>query len=422
MELYECRTGRRKAIGRSWEGAVDAPRIDFNTFLDGRPVTGFQVSVVALCAFVAMLDGFDTQAIAYVAPVIAAEWEMKVSAFGPIFGAGLFGLMIGALAIGPVADRFGRKSPLIASVVMFGICSLVTPFARSFQSLLYFRLLTGLGLGGAMPILIALTSEYSPARLQATVVTVMFCGVPLGALLGGLASTWMVPTLGWPSVFYLGATLPITIAIVLAVLLPESLRFLIAMDAPPEKMRPIIARLAPDEADRSFVLTEEKVDGTSVAQLFTVGRLSKTLILWFVFFMNLLVMYFLINWLPTLVREAGLSIGIAILSTVLFNFGGIVGGVALGRLIDWIGPYCVLTAAYIFAGICIAIMAASASDIVMLLCFVFLAGAGILGAQLGMNALTAQVYPTTIRCWLGTWNWPYRFNHRSGTRRRSHRR
>ena len=173
--------------------------IDVTAVLDGERFGGYRIFIVGLCGVVAMLDGFDTQAIAFVAPVIATEWKMNLSAFGPIFGAGLFGLMIGALVFGPVADRFGRRTVIIVSVAVFGLFALLTAMARSLEMLLLLRFLTGLGLGGAMPNVIAITSEYSPARLRATMITVMFCGFPLGAVIGGFVGARMIPAFGWKS-------------------------------------------------------------------------------------------------------------------------------------------------------------------------------------------------------------------------------
>jgi MFS transporter, AAHS family, 4-hydroxybenzoate transporter len=373
--------------------------VNFNDFLDSRAFSSSQILIVALCTVVAMLDGFDTQSIAYVAPVIANEWGLKISAFGPIFGAGLFGLMLGALIVGPAADRFGRKKLLIISIVIFGLGALLTPLVRSLDMLLLIRVFTGLGLGGAMPNLIALTSECSPSRLRATVVTVMFCGVPLGATLGGLLSTWMIPNLGWESVFYLGGILPLGLAIILAVWLPESVRFLIATGAAQTTIKKAAARIAPGALsdDETLILTEEKASGSSVIRLFTDGRALITLLVWLAFFMNLLVMYFLVAWLPFLAREAGLTPGMSILGTALLNLGGAIGGVVLGRLIDRAGPFMVLCGAYAIAALAIVVVAAAGTNLPAILFFILLAGAGIIGGQIGMNALTAELYPTAIR-------------------------
>lgn len=373
--------------------------IEFNELLNSSPFGRLQRSVVLLCALVAMLDGFDTQAIAYVAPIIAVEWHLNVSAFGPIFGAGLFGLMIGALAFGPAADKWGRKTMLVISVVIFGAFSLATSLASTLESLLVLRFLTGVGLGGAMPNMIALTSEFSPKRLRATVVTIMFCGVPLGATLGGIVSAWMIPQFGWISVFYLGGIAPLLLAVFLIIRLPESIRFLLVANESSVKARSLANRIGIEKLDPNHILFLSEVNsiGSGVLRLFARGQLGKTLLLWVTFFMNLLVMYFLINWLPTLARQAGLSIGTAIVATVALNFGGVLGALVVGRIIDRAGPFVVLAATYALSAIAIAMMAGLGTNAGALLALVFLTGGGVIGAQIGMNALTAEIYPTAVR-------------------------
>lgn len=362
----------------------------------------FQFMITALCALIALLDGFDTQAIAYVAPVIAEKWGMSVAGFGPIFGAGLAGLTVGAFILSPAADRFGRKSIILLSMLIFGVFSLVTAWAGSMNELLVYRFLTGVGLGGAMPNIIALTSEYAPARLRATLVTIMFCGFPFGSTVGGLISAPLIGAYGWPAVFIVGGVAPLLVLLVLLVWLPESVRYLVASGAPAERIRHILHRLDPARADQItpdsvYVLNEPKAAGFTVAQLFQEGRARTTLLLWAAFFMNLLVMYFLVNWLPSLLRAGGMPIQTAILSTAVLNLGGVVGAISLGRMIDRRNPHLVLGTAYAASALFIVGVAFGAHDLWLLMPAIFLAGFGVVGAQIGMNALAAGIYPTAIR-------------------------
>ncbi len=161
------------------EGSA-GPTIDVVEFIDSQPVGGFQIRLLLTCAAVLFLDGFDTQAMGYVAPALAREWGLSKAALGPVFSAGLFGLMIGALVFGPLADRIGRKTIIIASTLAFGIGALVTAAVQDVTTLLIIRFLTGLGLGGAMPNVIAMTSEFNPQRRRATMVMIMFCGFSVG--------------------------------------------------------------------------------------------------------------------------------------------------------------------------------------------------------------------------------------------------
>lgn len=374
--------------------------INVTEAIDRNRVGRFQILIIALCGFVAVLDGFDTQAIAFVAPVIALQWGIETSSFGSVFGAGLLGLMAGALIFGPIADRVGRKLVIVVSTIVFGVFALLTATAGSIDELLLYRVLTGIGLGGAMPNIIALTSEYAPARLRATLVTIMFCGFPFGAVLGGAIAAQIIPDHGWQSVFVLGGVLPLLLAAVLLPALPESIRFLVARGRQPERAAAIMRRIdrtLAAEAGDSYVVAEQSAAGAPVAQLFAGGRAGVTILLWIVFFMNLLMMYFLINWLPTVLAQAGLPVERAIIATVLLNLGGIIGGLALGRLIDRRGPYRVLASAYLGAAVFTALIGVVDISVGAIMATVFVTGFCIIGAQFGMNALAADYYPTAMR-------------------------
>jgi AAHS family 4-hydroxybenzoate transporter-like MFS transporter len=374
--------------------------INVTAVLDRENFSAYFIFIVCLCAVVAMLDGFDTQAIAFVAPVIASQWGLDLAAFGPIFGAGLFGLMIGALVFGPIADRFGRRLVIIASVLLFGVFALLTVSARSFGMLLLLRFLTGLGLGGAMPNVIAITSEYSPARLRATMITVMFCGFPLGAVLGGLIGSRMIPAFGWQSIFYLGGALPLVLVPILMAVLPESIRYLVSRGAQPARVAHVLNRISRSRAfraDQTFVMAETAAPGFPVQHLFKDGRTSTTLLLWLSFFMNLLMLYFLVNWLPSVLRQTGVPVERAIISIALLNLGGIVGGILIARIIDRFGPFSVLTVAFIGAALFTSVIGMAGGSFAPLMVIVFLAGFFVIGAQFGLNAVAASAYPTAIR-------------------------
>src|SRR5215467_8507292 len=223
-----------------------APAIDFFDFIDRQPVGGFQIQVLVTCAAVLFLDGFDTQAIGYVAPALAKEWGLSKGALGPVFSAGLFGLMIGALVLGPLADRVGRKKIIIFSTAAFGLGALATALAHDITTLLVIRFLTGLGLGGAMPNTVAMTAEYNPHRRRATMIMIMFCGFSIGAALGGFLAADLIPRFGWRSVFLVGGIAPLIMVPILVWRLPESVRFVATTGHAPERIAGLLKLINPN--------------------------------------------------------------------------------------------------------------------------------------------------------------------------------
>src|SRR6266404_3895158 len=288
-----------------------ASPVDVAEFIDQQPVGGCQIILILTCAAVLFLDGFDTQAIGYVAPALAKEWGLTKGALGPVFSAGLFGLMIGALLFGPLADRVGRKKIIILSTLAFGVGALVTAFVQDVNTLLAIRFLTGLGLGGAMPNAVAMTSEFNPRRRRATMVMIMFCGFSVGAALGGLLAAALIPQFGWRSVFVVGGAAPLLLVPILALRLPESVRFLALTGGANARVAELLASINPKAmftpATR-FVVHEPGLAGIPVLHLFREGRTPVTLLLWVVFFMSLLDLYFLSNWLPTVLNDLGASV------------------------------------------------------------------------------------------------------------------
>ncbi len=374
--------------------------IDVPELIDQQKVSLFQIRVLALCAAVVFMDGFDAQAIGYVAPSISKLWSLGPGALKDVFAAGLIGLMLGALIFGPVADRVGRKSVIIFCTVAFGVCTLFTVTADSVNSLLVWRFLTGFGLGGAMPNAIALTSEYSPHRSRATMVMIMFCGFSLGSALGGVFAAQLISRLGWVGVFWLGGLLPLALVPLLIFALPESIRLLALKGNEDRRIRSILSHINPALAfgpETRFTAHEEHLAGFAVRHLFRDARAAGTVLLWIMFFMNLLNLYFLANWLPTVINNAGLSVKLAMIITSLLQIGGIFGVLSLGWLIDRFSPFRVLAGAYLAAGFFIGCIGFSGSTIGFIIPAVFGAGFCIVGAQIGANAMAAAYYPTTIR-------------------------
>lgn len=379
--------------------------INVSELINTRPLTRFQIVVAALCFLIVTIDGFDTASIGFIAPAIGAEWGLKPTDMAPLFGAGLFGLMAGAFIFGPLADRFGRKSMLLVSVLFFAAASLAAADAADLRTLVLLRFLTGLGLGGAMPNSITLTSEYCPANHRLFLVTSMFCGFTIGSALGGLASAAMVGLWGWRSVLLAGGVLPIALTPALMWALPESVRFLVLRDKSRARIVAILGRLAPglDINGASFRLDHGAPAGFPVRFLFRRDLLTGTLLLWVSFFSSLLVIYLLSSWLPSLIKSTGVSLATASLVTAMFQVGGTVGAIALGWFMDKYNPQYVLAICYAAAAVFIGLIG-SVSDPVAMAAIIFLAGVGVSGSQVGANALAASFYPTECRATGISWS------------------
>jgi AAHS family 4-hydroxybenzoate transporter-like MFS transporter len=379
--------------------------LNVQQFLDQQPFSGLQKRVLALCFLIVAIDGFDTASIGFIAPALRAEWHLSAMALAPLFGAGLFGLMAGALLLGPLADRYGRKPILLASVAFFGLTCLMSAFASDLNTLLVLRFLTGLGLGGAMPTTVTLTSEYCPQRRRAGLVTLMFCGFTIGSALGGLVSAQLLEAVGWRGILMIGGVAPLLLVPLLLVALPESLRWLVLRGRDGQA---IAARIAGaggggGAAMPRLVVSDIKPAGSPISQLFRPDLIKGTLLLWTTFFMSLLIIYLLSSWLPTLLNAAGHKLSQASFISSAFQIGGTIGAVLLGRWMDRYRPHRVLAVSYLGAAVCIAAVGMFIDSVPLLVLAVFGVGFGVSGSQVGANALSAAFYPTASRATGVSW-------------------
>lgn len=277
--------------------------LDVQSFINQQPLSRYQWRVVLLCFLIVFLDGLDTAAMGFIAPALSQEWGIDRASLGPVMSAALIGMVFGALGSGPLADRFGRKGVLVGAVLVFGGFSLASAYATNVDQLLVLRFLTGLGLGAGMPNATTLLSEYTPERLKSLLVTSMFCGFNLGMAGGGFISAKMIPAYGWHSLLVIGGVLPLLLALVLMVWLPESARFLVVRNRGTDKVRKTLSPIAPQVVAEagSFTVPEQKaVAARNVFAVIFSGTYGLgTLLLWLTYFMGLVIVYLLTSWLPT---------------------------------------------------------------------------------------------------------------------------
>ena len=378
----------------------ETKKIEVVKYIDESPIGVFQWRIFILCGLCMVLDGFDVQAMGYVAPALLQAWSVDKASLGPVFGAGLLGLLIGSLAFSVVADKLGRRPVLITSTLFFSICMLLTPFASDVQQLLAIRFITGLGLGAIMPNSMALCGEFSPKRSRVFIMMLISCGFTVGAMLGGVIAAALIPSFGWQSVFYVGGAVPLVIAIAMLKYLPESIQFQVLKGVDRQRTTAVLRRALPGKAipaDAELVVAEPSKSGVPVVDLFKDGRTFGTITLWAVSFLNLIALYFLSNWLPTITKLAGLSLEKAVLVGATLQLGGTLGTIAMGWLIDRVGFKRILVPCFVVAACSIALIGHSVSSIALLFAVVFVTGFAVVGGQPAINAMAANYYPTTLR-------------------------
>ena len=374
-------------------GAVNVTRV-----IDDGPVTNFQIFAISLCALVAFLDGLDSQSIAVAAPIIAEKLKLARTALGPIFSAALLGAMIGAVTFGSLGDRFGRKRILALAAAIFGVFTLLTAQAQSYEALLATRFAAGIGLGGAAPCFIALACEFAPKRRRAMVASLIWAAFPLGGTVGGFVNAYILANFGWETIFLVGGILPLLVAVVLILWLPESLRFLLASGADSIRVANILKRIRPDlPANGRFVADEERVEGVPLKHLFTNGRAPDTFLLWIPFFTAFGVLAIAVLWTPVLLRDNGFPPTQAALVIGVHGIGALIGMASAGRLMERFGASTVLLPAFLLGAISTAALGYAAVSASAMAATLAVIGLFIGMAASGSIALATLVYPTAIR-------------------------
>jgi AAHS family 4-hydroxybenzoate transporter-like MFS transporter len=404
---------KKQRINKNRESTMaqsDAGAINVLDFIDQHKYSAFQWMTFAICIFIVIMDGFDTAAIGFIAPSLTTEWHIAKADLGPVLSAALFGLAAGALFSGPLADRFGRKKVLLGAVLILGGASLVAAYSGDLTTLTIWRFISGLGLGAAMPNSVTLVSEYAPKPKRSLLTNAMFCGFPVGSALGGFFAAWIIPQFGWRAVLIFGGVVPLVLSLIILVLLPESVRFMAQNHTPTEKIRAVLRRISPDaNRARSFFLREPIM----ASEAFTSGRhgiglvmsrflLPGTLCLWTTYFMGLVIVYGLVNWMPILFRDSGISASTAAIIAALFQLGGF-GALFSGWLMDRFNANVIIAFCYVLTAALVFFIGRAVGDVGPLATVVFLAGTAMNTAQTSMPTLAAAFYPTRGRATGVSW-------------------
>lgn len=386
-----------------------APTVDVSAILDEARFGPAQFIVLAFCFVALVMDGFDIQAIAFAAPALTEAWGISRSSLGPVLASALLGMAVGAAGIGPLGDRYGRKTALIITCILMAVGSFTSAFTTGPIELATFRFITGIGLGGAMPNATALMFEFAPKAWRQIATSVALIGVPLGGMLGAALARWLIPELGWPALFIVGGVIPALLAGVMWVALPESPRYLSGRPDRRDELAALLNRIA---GSQRYLPTSHFVGGgaaqsskSAVAAIFAPEYRRDTLTLWAILFTNVFAVYFFWNWLPTVLASAALDFQISVSGSLFFNLGGIVGTLVTSVLIGRYGSRRILVAVGFGAVLSVIAIGAnslfgddSANGSVTTLMWAMAAAGGCMNAlQIGMFSVAAHAYPTFCR-------------------------
>jgi AAHS family 4-hydroxybenzoate transporter-like MFS transporter len=379
--------------------------IDVAEVIERQRRNGLVLTVIILSTAIMFLDGYDLQAMAFAAPSLVRAWGIDRAALGVVFSAGISGILVGGLIFGYLGDRIGRRPSIIASTLVFGGFSLATVLAKDVSHLIVLRFLAGIGIGGLSPLCYALNLEYVPNRFRGTVVAVIMVGYVAGASAGGLIAAWLVPSFGWPVVFWVGGLLPLVAAAVCLLLLPESVKFLVVNNRRPDEVARLLNRIEPTLAARPnarFLIPDEGTEqagaswSSKIRALFDGGLKLTTPLLWIAYIASSITMFFLNSWTPILAEASGRTPAQAAFALSMLSLGGAVGGITIGRAVDRFGITAIAIVPLIASPLVACLGYAGFGDSAFLVAMAC-AGFFVIGGHQGLNSSVGTFYPSAVR-------------------------
>jgi AAHS family benzoate transporter-like MFS transporter len=377
---------------------VSTQTLNINTVVDEAKFTPFHWSVLIWCLLIIIFDGYDLVIYGVALPLLMQEWGLSAVQAGLLASTALFGMMFGAMSFGTLSDKLGRKKTIMICVAIFSGFTFLGAFASSPVEFGILRFLAGLGIGGVMPNVVALMTEYAPKRIRSTLVAVMFSGYAIGGMASALLGAWLVTDYGWKIMFFI-AGIPFVALPIIWKFLPESLMFL-TQKGETAQVAQIVQKISPEQnihAETRFVLNDVIAgDEAPLRALFQQGRMFSTLMFWVAFFMCLLMVYALGSWLPKLMIQAGYSLGASMLFLFALNIGGMVGAIGGGALADRFHLKPVLSTMFTVGALALILLGFNSPQAV-LYTLIALAGAATIGSQILLYTFVAQFYPTAVR-------------------------
>lgn len=375
-------------------------KIDIQDVVNQEKISKLQWIIFALCFFVILSDGIDTGIVGFIAPSLIDAWGVTKNDLRPVMSVALIGMSIGAISSGILADKFGRKWVIIGATILFGAFTIISGMATNAAELTTFRFITGLGLGAAMPNAATLVSEYMPTRRRALMVNMLFCAFPLGITLGGLLAAGLLSIAGWEIILIISGTIPVVIAILAVFLLKESLHIL-GNKGKILELSNIFEQILGYKIDAklisNYIKPEESIETAQPVKMVIQKYFVPSFMMWICCFISLFVFYVLTSWMPTLLKESGFTAEQYSLISAIFPFGGVIGTLVIGWLMDKLKPNKVLAISYFVSAIFFAITGILSENIYLLGLFIFLAGAGLVGSQSSLPSLAAIFYPAECR-------------------------
>lgn len=373
-------------------------KININTLVDEARFTPFHWGVLIWCLLIIIFDGYDLVIYGVALPLLMQEWSLSAVQAGLLASTALFGMMFGAMCFGTLSDKIGRKKTIMICVGIFSGFTFCGAFASTPVEFGILRFIAGLGIGGVMPNVVALMTEYAPKRIRSTLVALMFSGYAIGGMASALLGAWLVPVYGWKIMFYI-AIIPCLALPLIWKFLPESLMYLTSKHQT-DTTRTIVSKIAPEHVlttDTQFVLNEiSEEDKAPLKALFQQGRSFSTFMFWIAFFMCLLMVYALGSWLPKLMIQAGYSLGASMIFLFALNIGGMVGAIGGGAFADRFHIKKVLSIMFMCGALALILLGFNSPQMV-LYSLIAVAGAATIGSQILLYTFVAQYYPTTVR-------------------------